>query len=101
MIATADSVLSGRRDYISYSAVRTFQVCPLKFRFRYLDGLPESCTSSSLVFGSSIHAAIEACFQALLVGEPPPDLDALMAAYRQFWQANQTEQIQFGSAESL
>lgn len=100
MIATADSSLPGRRDYLSYSAIRTFQSCPLKYRFRYLDGLPESCTSSSLIFGSSIHAAIEAYFQALLVGEPLPDLDALMATYRQCWQANQTEQIQFGSSES-
>lgn len=84
--------------------MRTFQSCPLKYRFRYIDGLPESCTSSSLVFGSAIHAAIEAYFHALLVGEPLPDLDALMETYRQCWQANQTEQIQFGaskSAESL
>jgi len=100
MIATADSVLPGRRDYISYSAIRTFQSCPLKYRFRYIDGLPESCTSSSLIFGSSIHAAIEAYFQALLVGEPPPDLEALMATYQQCWRANQTEQIQFGASES-
>ena len=30
-----------KRDYLSYSAVRTFQGCPLKYRFRYIDGLPE------------------------------------------------------------
>jgi len=101
MIAAADSVLSGHRDYLSYSATRTFQACPLKYRFRYIDGVPESCTSSSLVFGSAIHAAIEAYFQALLVGGSLPDLDALMATYLQCWQANQTEQIQFGSSESV
>ncbi len=28
------------RDYLSYSAVRTFQGCPLKYRYRYIDGLP-------------------------------------------------------------
>ncbi len=42
------------RDYLSYSAVRTFQSCPLKYRFRYLDGLAEECVSSALVFGSAI-----------------------------------------------
>lgn len=100
MIAAALPVLTGRRNYLSYSAMRTFQSCPLKYRFRYIDGLPESCTSSSLVFGSAIHAAIEAYFHALLVGNSLPDLDALMETYRQCWQANQTEQIQFGASES-
>lgn len=101
MIAVAVPEFTGRRDYISYSAMRTFQACPLKYRFRYIDGLPESCTSSSLVFGSAIHAAIETCFRALLAGEPLPDLDALMATYQQCWRANQTEQIQFGASESV
>lgn len=100
MIAAALPVLSGRRDYLSYSAMRTFQSCPLKYRFRYIDGLPERCTSSSLVFGSAIHGAIEAYFHALLVGNPLPDMDALMETYRQCGQANQTEQIQFGASES-
>ena len=45
------------RDYLSFSAVRTFQGCPLKYRFRYIDGLPEDCVASSLVFGSAIAAS--------------------------------------------
>lgn len=48
----------GIRDYLSYSAVRTFQSCPLKYRFRYVDGLHEDSVSSSLIFGSAIHAAV-------------------------------------------
>ena len=51
-----------KRYYLSYSAVRTFQACPLRYRFRYIDGLPEDCVSSSLVFGSAIHAAVEFFF---------------------------------------
>ena len=34
------AVATPQRDYLSYSAVRTFQGCPLKYRFRYIDGLP-------------------------------------------------------------
>ena len=89
-----------RRNYLSYSAVKTFQSCPLKYRFRYVDGLPEGFTSSSLVFGSAIHSALESYFQAQLLGDPLPDLDALMAAYQQNWEANQSTQIQFGATES-
>ncbi len=58
-----------KRDYLSYSAVRTFQGCPLKYRFRYIDGLPEDCVSSSLVFGSAIHSAMEFFFSQQLAGE--------------------------------
>jgi putative RecB family exonuclease len=100
MIGNKNQVPSVSRDYLSYSAIRTFQSCPLKYRFRYVDGLPESCTSSSLVFGSSIHAAIESCLLSQLVGDPLPDLESLMATYRQCWQASDAGQIQYGASES-
>ena len=46
------------RDYISWSALSTFRQCTLKYRFRYIDGLPEESVSSALVFGSGIHSAV-------------------------------------------
>jgi ATP-dependent helicase/DNAse subunit B len=42
------------RDYISYSAISTYQACPLKWHFRYVLGLSEKTVSSALVFGSAI-----------------------------------------------
>lgn len=45
MITAAKPVV---RDYLSYSAVRTFQSCPLKYRFRYVDRLEEDRVSASL-----------------------------------------------------
>jgi len=33
------------RDYVSWSAISTFQTCPLKYKFRYVDGLPEESAS--------------------------------------------------------
>ena len=80
MIASAPT-----RDYLSYSAVRTFQGCPLKYRFRYIDGLPEDCVSSSLIFGSAIHAAMEFFFSQQLAGEEEPGLDELLDVYQQSW----------------
>ena len=70
------------RDYVSWSAISTFRTCPLKYRFRYLDGLPEESVSAALVFGTGIHTAVEQHYQALLAGDPKPDLDALLFAYR-------------------
>lgn len=88
------------RDYISYSAVRTFQGCPLRYQFRYLDGLPEECVSSSLVFGSAIHSAVEYFYQQQLAGEDAPDLDTLLDLYQQSWRDRPEGQVQFGKTET-
>jgi putative RecB family exonuclease len=88
------------RDYISWSALSTFRTCPLKYRFRYIDGLPEESVSSALVFGTGIHTAVEQHFQAILSGDPKPDLDALLFAYRSAWLPHDPDAIQFGSTET-
>jgi putative RecB family exonuclease len=88
------------RDYISWSALSTFRTCPLKYRFRYLDGLPEESVSSALVFGTGIHTAVEQHYQAQLSGDPKPDLDALLFAYRSAWLPHDPDAIQFGSTET-
>jgi putative RecB family exonuclease len=47
------------RPYTIWSAITTYQSCPLKYAFRYLENLPEESVSSSLVFGSAIHRGVE------------------------------------------
>ena len=88
------------RDYVSWSAISTFRTCPLKYKFRYIDGLPEESVSSALVFGTGIHTAVEQHFQAILSGDPKPDLDALLFAYRSAWLPHDPDAIQFGSTET-
>jgi putative RecB family exonuclease len=88
------------RDYISWSALSTFRTCPLKYKYRYIDGLPEESVSSALVFGTGIHTAIEQHFQAVLSGDPKPDLDALLFAYRSAWLPHEPDAISFGSKET-
>jgi putative RecB family exonuclease len=88
------------RDYISWSAISTFRTCPLKYKFRYIDGLPEESVSSALVFGTGIHTAVEQHYQAQLSGDPKPDLDALLFAYRSAWLPHDPDAIQFGSTET-
>jgi putative RecB family exonuclease len=91
--------LSGR-DYISWSAISTFRTCPLKYKFRYIDGLPEESVSSALVFGTGIHTAIEQHFQSLLAGDVQPDVDRLMFAYRSAWLPHDPDAIEFGSKDT-
>jgi putative RecB family exonuclease len=88
------------RDYVSWSAISTFRTCPLKYKFRYIDGLPEESVSSALVFGTGIHSAVEQHYQAALSGEEQPDVDRLMFAYRSAWLPHDPDTIQFGSSET-
>jgi putative RecB family exonuclease len=88
------------RDYISWSAISTFRTCPLKYKFRYIDGLPEESVSSALIFGTGIHTAVEQHYQAMLSGEEKPDVDRLMFAYRSAWLPHEPDAISFGSTET-
>jgi putative RecB family exonuclease len=88
------------RDYVSWSAISTFRTCPLKYKFRYIDGLPEESVSSALIFGTGIHTAVEQHFQAALSGGPNPDLEALLFAYRSAWLPHDPDAIQFGSTDT-
>ena len=97
MITATEPVI---RDYLSYSAVRTFQNCPLKYRFRYVDGLAEDCVSSSLIFGSAIHSALEFYFMQQLSAESPPTLDSLLDVYQQSWRDRSEDKIEFGKSET-
>ena len=80
------------RNYLSFSAVRTYQSCPLKYRFRYVDQLPEAVVSASLVFGSAIHAAVELHMRCRLEGAVTPDLTQLLEVYREQVRTAQAQQ---------
>ena len=88
------------RDYVSWSAISTFRTCPLKYKFRYIDGLPEESVSAALIFGTGIHSAVEQHFQAILSGEEQPDVERLMFAYRSAWLPHDPDSIHFGSSET-
>jgi len=90
------------RDYISYSAISSYQRCPLAYRFKYVNGLVEKTISSNLVFGSGIHSAAEFHFNELMAGGAPPKLDALLSAFWDSWKERGEEAvIQFGKKEDL
>ena len=107
MIATVDqrgspfSVVGAKRDYISHSAITTYQQCPLRYRFKYVDALPETFVSSNLIFGGAIHSALEFHFTELLCGNEPPTHDLLLDVFQEAWQRRSTEHqdIRFGKGE--
>ncbi len=58
---------------LSFSRVDTYQTCPLKFRFGYVDKLPQE-PAPQLSWGSSIHAALEAWWDQKLPSAPPVEV---------------------------
>jgi CRISPR/Cas system-associated exonuclease Cas4 (RecB family) len=94
------SVIGADRDYISFSAIRTYQTCPLRYYFKYVAGLPEESVAATLVFGSAIHRAIEHHFRALMAGQKAPSMAALMAAYEAGWQDREAVPMRFGKEET-
>ena len=88
------------RPYLSWSAVSTFMQCPLKFKFRYLESLPEETLSSSLLFGSGIHQALEEFFRAELAGGPKPTLEKLVYIYRSTWLPADPKAVSLGGSET-
>jgi RecB family exonuclease len=96
--AIAES-LTGR-DYISLTQVKTFQQCPLKWQFDYVEQLPKERISSSLAFGGAIHAAIEHHFRQLLIGEPAPPVDELLSVYETAWTTESAAPVHFAKGET-
>lgn len=90
------------RDHLSFSAMNLYRSCPLRYRFRYLDGLPEEAVSASLVFGSAVHRAAELHFNRLLAGEELPGLEELLSAYHDAWRDQlEVTQVQFGKDDDM
>ena len=56
-------------NYISYSQIQTFDVCPLHYKLRYILNFP-SPASSALSFGTSVHNSLRDCFIRLLQSQP-------------------------------
>jgi len=51
-------------DYLSYSQIDTFLICPLHYKLRYIFKIPTPA-SASLSFGTSIHETIKNFYEAL------------------------------------
>jgi putative RecB family exonuclease len=98
--ARESSMIRKDRDYISFSAIRTYQTCPLKYFFKYVTGLPEESVASALIFGTAIHRALEHYFRDLQIGNAPPSLGALYEEYRVGWIDRGESPIRFGQEET-
>jgi putative RecB family exonuclease len=83
---------------LSFSSLRQYQSCPLRYYFRYIAGLPEETVSAALVFGNAIHRAIELHFRRLLESSATATLAEMLREYRAEWQS-QSLPVRFSKEE--
>jgi len=62
--------------YLSYSQIDTFNTCPRRYRYRYLQRIPVS-PSAALSFGSSVHQALRDFYQVRRQGGRPTEEDLI------------------------
>lgn len=65
-----DKMLPIHVDYLSYSQIQTFEICPLHYKLRYILKIPTP-PSSALSFGSSVHATLNDFYDLVKKGEKP------------------------------
>jgi putative RecB family exonuclease len=58
-------------DTFSFSRVTTFEQCPRRYRYRYLDGVREAFQSIEAFMGQQVHAAVEWLFGERDAGRVP------------------------------
>jgi putative RecB family exonuclease len=84
---------------LSVSRVQTYLSCPLKHRFQYVDKIPPPWRPAALIFGSSVHAAVEWFHRERLAGNAP-DPDAVARMFDADWFAQNLEPVVFAAKES-
>lgn len=77
-LSLADAPLPARE---SYTSLTTYEGCPRRYAFRYVEHLPGEVPPGRFAFGSAVHRAFEAFvrerIRARAEGDPGPGLDLL------------------------
>jgi putative RecB family exonuclease len=71
-------------SHLSWSKISCYQQCPRKFAARYVDHLTPDFRSSSMLYGSGVHAGVELYHQARLQGMAV-SRGEMMIAFHQAW----------------
>lgn len=70
-------------DYLSYSQIQTFDICPLRYRLKYILKIPVPATAA-LSFGTSVHGAMKEFYKKVKMGEKPNE-KLILSSLRNSW----------------
>jgi len=68
----------------SHSKLTTYERCPQKYKFRYIDEIPPPVRSIELHLGDTVHRALEKLYADALLGKLDSS-DELLALYQEKW----------------
>jgi len=63
-------------NYLSYSQIESFNICPLQYKYRYLARIPVP-PSAAQTFGETIHETMRDFYQRAIAGQKPTKDDLL------------------------
>lgn len=69
------------RHHFSYSQLSTYLICPMKYAHSYVWGTPREVEPVALDFGTAIHRAVAAFYEALMKTKKIMPLDQMIAAF--------------------
>jgi len=90
-------------NFLSYSQISTFRLCPLHYKLRYILKVP-TLISSAQIFGTNIHAALRN-YYTFLTKDNPHNKDQLLEYLELNWQTagfknKQEERENFAQAQA-
>lgn len=86
--------------FYSYSKLRSFEKCPLQFRYRYIERIPADVESIEAFTGKRVHEVLEALYRALAVEARPPSLPELLALYDRAFERAWNDAVEVVKADS-
>ncbi len=85
-----------KKRVYSHSKLSTFEQCPLKYKFRYIDKIkPEIEKSIEAHLGTSVHDTLEWVYNTVKDNpeKNPPSMDDIIQHYIEAWQKGYSENI--------
>src|SRR5581483_2388035 len=70
-------------DYLSYSHIETFRICPLHFKLKYILKIP-SPPLAAASFGTSVHKALRQFYEEIKAGKKPTK-DLILKSLEDNW----------------
>jgi len=80
------------RNLFSFSRLKTFHQCPLRYRYRYLKGMRETFRSIESFLGNVVHDVLEWMY-AEQNREKRPKLNATLARFDEEWSSSWTGEV--------
>ncbi|MCZ6777407.1 MAG: PD-(D/E)XK nuclease family protein [Acidobacteria bacterium] len=84
--------MNARQEVYSYSRLNTFDHCRYRYKFQYIDKIPQGPTTIEAFMGSRVHDALEEWYGRRGLGESV-GLHELIEAYRESWRSKWCDDV--------